>query len=169
MDIFISDRAKAQISKKVHNVLRTFQIHDWQSEPHNKNQNYAKCGWKDTKVLSICSLDHSGDPYSAWFLALNHMCMLLNHVTRKSLNWCTPIKWLLGFTPDIIPFLVFFGKVHYKEAEPSHGNTPDKFGCFTGVSAGVGHLVTFIFCINSGDLIHDLHCAQQDTEGPTTT
>jgi hypothetical protein len=42
MDILVSDRAQAQISKKVHDVLHTFGIHDRQSEPHNKNQNYTE-------------------------------------------------------------------------------------------------------------------------------
>ena len=70
MDVLVSDRAQAQISKKVHDVLRTFAIKDRQSEPHNKNQNYAERGWKDTKLLSNRVLDTSGAPCSAWFLAL---------------------------------------------------------------------------------------------------
>jgi hypothetical protein len=90
MDILVSDRAQAQVSKKVHDLLCTFGISDRQSEPHNKNQNYTERGWKDTKLLSNRALDTSGAPRSAWFLALNYICMLLNHVTRESLNWCTP-------------------------------------------------------------------------------
>jgi hypothetical protein len=52
MDVLISDRARSQIRKKVHDILRTFGIDDWQSEPHNKNQNFAERGWKDTKLLA---------------------------------------------------------------------------------------------------------------------
>ena len=156
MDVLISDRVRSQISKKVHNILRTFGIDDWQSEPHNKNQNFTEHGWKDTKLLANRVLDHSGAPRSAWFLALSHVCLLLNHVARKSLNWQTPIEWLFGFTPDITVLLafVFWEPVYYNEVEPSFATTPEKFGRFAGISAGVGHSMTFIIYIKSGDLIH---------------
>jgi hypothetical protein len=92
----------------------------------------------------------------AWYLSLSHVCVLLNHVTRKSLNWCTPIEWLLGFTLDITVLLVFvfWEPVYYKEVEPAFANTPKKFGRFTGISAGVGHSMMFIIYIESGDLTH---------------
>ena len=156
MDILVSNRAQAQISKKVHDVLRTFAIKDRQSEPHNKNQNYAEHGWKDTKLLSNHVLDTSGAPRSAWFLALKYVCMLLNHVARESLNWRTPTEWLLGYTPDITAFLVFvfWEGVYYKEVEPAFGNTHEKFGRFAGISDGAGHSMTFIVYVESGDLIH---------------
>jgi hypothetical protein len=82
--------------------------------------------------------------------------LLLNHVARKSLTWRTPIEWLLGFTPDITVLLVFafWEPVYYKEVEPSFANTSEKFGHFTGISAGIGHSMTFIIYIKSGDLIH---------------
>jgi hypothetical protein len=147
---------RSQISKKVDDILQTFHIDDWQSEPHNMNQNFAEQGWRDTKVLANRILDHSRAPCSAWFPALSQVCMLLNHVARKCLNWRTPIEWLLGFTLDITALLafIFWGGVHHKEVEPSCGNTPEKFGHFAGVSAGVGLLMTFIIYIESGDLIH---------------
>jgi hypothetical protein len=82
--------------------------------------------------------------------------MLLNHVMRKSLNWRTSTEWLLGYTLDNTAFLafLFWEGVQYKEAEPSYRNTPEKFGHFSGTSAEVGHSMTFIVCIDSGDLIH---------------
>jgi actin-related protein len=66
------------------------------------------------------------------------------------------MEWLLGYTPDITLFLVFlfWEGVYYKEVEPAFGNTPEKFGRFAGISAGVGHSMTFIVCIESGNLIH---------------
>jgi hypothetical protein len=133
-----------------------FEIDDWQSEPHNKNQNFAEQGWKDTKLLSNRVLDHSGGPRSAWFLALCYGYLLLNHVARKSLNWRTLIEWLLRYTPDITVLLafVFWEPVYYKEVEPSFANTPEKYGRFAGISAGVRHSMTFIIYVESGDLIH---------------
>jgi hypothetical protein len=38
--------------------------------------------------------------------------------------------------------------------EPAFGNTPEKFGRFAGISAGVGHSMTFIVYVESGNLIH---------------
>jgi hypothetical protein len=66
------------------------------------------------------------------------------------------MEWLLGFTPDITVLLafVFWEPVYYKEVEPSFATTPEKFGQFAGISAGVGHSMAFIVCIESGDLIH---------------
>jgi hypothetical protein len=63
---------------------------------------------------------------------------------------------LLAFTPDITVLLafVFCKGVYYKEVEPSFANIPEEFGRFAGISAGVGHLMTFIIYIESGDLIH---------------
>jgi hypothetical protein len=124
-------------------VPRTFGIHDRQSEPHNKNQNYEEQGWKDTKVLSNRALGTSGAPRSAWFLALNYICMLLNHVARESLNWRTTTEWPLGYTPDITVFLVFlfWEGVYYKEVEPAFRNTPEKFRRFAGISLDDFHRV----------------------------
>ena len=108
------------------------------------------------KLLSNRALDTSGAPRSAWFLALKYICMLLNHVARESLNWRTPTEWLLGYTPDITVFLVFvfWEGVYYKEVEPTFGNTPEKFRRFAVISDGVGHSMTFVVYVESGDLIH---------------
>jgi hypothetical protein len=107
-------------------------------------------------LLANQVLDHSGAPRSAWYLSLSHVCLLLNHVARKSLSWCTPIEWLLGFTPDITVLLVFifWEPMYHKEVEPVFANTPKKFGRFAGILAGVGHSMTFIVYIESGNLIH---------------
>jgi hypothetical protein len=66
IDRLISDNAKAQISSQVKDILRTFYIKDWQSEPYKGNQNFAERGWRDTKA----KLNASGAPGNAWLLAL---------------------------------------------------------------------------------------------------
>ena len=42
MDQLISDNAKAQLGDRVTEILNTFGIKEFMSEPHNKNQNYAE-------------------------------------------------------------------------------------------------------------------------------
>ena len=42
MDMLVSDRAQAEISNKVQDILRHLCINDWQSEPHYHHQNAAE-------------------------------------------------------------------------------------------------------------------------------
>ena len=49
MDTLISDFAKAEISNKVKDLLRILFIGDIQSEPYNKNQNFAERAWQDVQ------------------------------------------------------------------------------------------------------------------------
>jgi hypothetical protein len=74
MDCLISDNAKAQISSRVKDILQTFYIKDWQSEPYKGNQNFTKRGWRDTKAKVNNLLNASGAPGNAWLLALGYIC-----------------------------------------------------------------------------------------------
>ena len=49
MDILINDRAQAEISHRVKDILRTYVIKDWQSEPHKQQQNYLERAYQDVK------------------------------------------------------------------------------------------------------------------------
>ena len=42
MDKLISDRAKAEVSNQVQEILRALFIDDWQSEPHQHQQNFQR-------------------------------------------------------------------------------------------------------------------------------
>ena len=42
MDLLITDGAKAEISKRVLDILRAYVIANWQSEPHFQWQNWAE-------------------------------------------------------------------------------------------------------------------------------
>lgn len=130
MDVLISDRARAQIGLKILDILRTLIIEGRQSEPHNKNQNYAERGWRDTKINGNRILERSGAPKNLWLLALEYICDLMNHVARERLGWRTPIEWMLGYTPDISAFLVFtfYEPVYYMQIEPAMADTTEKMG-----------------------------------------
>ena len=96
MDVLVSDRAKAEISAKVKEVLRTMVIDDWQSEPHNKNQNYCERVWQTTQRMGNVILNQSGAPKELWLQALKLAVFVSNHTARESLGGRTPIEWLLG-------------------------------------------------------------------------
>ena len=50
MNKLISDSAKKEISHKIKDILRAYNINDWQSEPHHQNQNLEN---GDTELLRL--------------------------------------------------------------------------------------------------------------------
>ena len=155
MDVLVSDRAKAEIGIKVKEILRTMVIDDWQSEPHNKNQNYAERMWQVTQRMGNVILNQSGAPKKLWLLALKLAVFISNHTARESLGGRTPIEWLLGFAPDISVLLqfVFYEPVYYPAVEPKVGDTPELLGRFVGISENVGHKMTFLVLTENNKVI----------------
>jgi hypothetical protein len=51
MNRLISDQAKAELSERVKDVLRTLVIDNWQSESHQQRQNFLERGYRDTKTM----------------------------------------------------------------------------------------------------------------------
>ena len=79
MDKLISDRAQAEISKRVLDILRVYCIDDWQSEPHHQWQNFAEGRWRTAKHCTNRCLDRTGAPACMWLLVLMWVCFVLNH------------------------------------------------------------------------------------------
>lgn len=75
MDELISDKAQAEISNRVSEVLQAYIIKGWQSEPHYHNQNYAERGIQDIKRHTNWVLNTSGAPP---FLAIRYVAYVLN-------------------------------------------------------------------------------------------
>ena len=166
MRVLISDRARAQISEAVKDILRTFGINDWQSEPYKKDQNYAERGWKDWKEKTNNVLNFSGAPRKVWLLALKYICWILNHSALEKLGWRTPFEWLFGYTPDISVLLqfIFYEPVYYAAIEPKVGDTPELMGRFVGISEHVGHGMTYMVLTESDKVIYrsDIRTAVKD-------
>ena len=81
MDQIISDNAKAQISRRVEQILNMLQIKDRTSEPYNKNTNFAERDWRDSKYATEYTLNSSNAPAYTWLLALEYTCFVRNHST----------------------------------------------------------------------------------------
>ena len=62
MDTLVSDRAQVEISKKVVNILRTYCIKDFQSEPEHQHQNYAERRWQTIKQYVNTIMDRTVSP-----------------------------------------------------------------------------------------------------------
>ena len=158
MDKLITDRAQAEISTKVKDILRHLIIGDWQSEPHYQHQNIAERRFQDIKKMTNWLLDWSGAPASLWLLALMHVCYILNHTANASIGYSIPLQILEGKTPDISPLLIydFYEPVYYKANEANFpSESVEKSGRFVGISENVGHALTYkILTDDSQKIIH---------------
>ena len=76
--MLISDRAQAEVSKRVKDILRSFVINDWQSEPHYQHQNYAERIYQEVKKFSNWVLNWSGAPPEAWLLVFEYVTFVMN-------------------------------------------------------------------------------------------
>jgi hypothetical protein len=66
----ISDRAQVEISNKVKNILRALCIFDWQSEPHQQQQNPCERRYQMLKSIANTILGQRGSPAYLWLLCL---------------------------------------------------------------------------------------------------
>ena len=107
MDKLISDSAKNEISHKVQDILRAYNISDWQSEPHHQNQNPAEWRYRTIKAWTNTIMNRTGAPAYCWLLTLQYVCYILNHISTGSLVGQVPLQVLYGVTPDISIMLLY--------------------------------------------------------------
>ena len=107
MDVLVSDRARAEISKAVKHVLCHLCIDDWQSEPHYHHQNPAGQRYHWVKTACNRVMNTTGAPDYVWLLALQYVCFVQKGTAKETLKWRTPFKALAGSTPDISAILHF--------------------------------------------------------------
>jgi hypothetical protein len=107
VDKLISDRAKAETSERVKQILRALVISAWYSEPYHENQNFAENRYACIKASTNRVMNLSGAPANTWLLALCYVCLLLNHLASAALGWKSPDQVLTGQRPDISKFLHF--------------------------------------------------------------
>ena len=107
MDKLISDSAKNEISYKVKDILRAYNINDWQSEAHHQNQNPAEWRYRTIKAWTNTIMNRTGAPACCWLLTLQYVCYILNHISTASLGGQVPHQVLYGVTPDISIVLLY--------------------------------------------------------------
>ena len=101
-------RGSYEISKKVTDLPQSLFIAHYQSEPYHQHQNKAENRWGTAKRWVNKIMNSSGCPPSAGLLCLQHVCVLLNHMSSPALGGLPPIQALTGQTPDISFLLHFF-------------------------------------------------------------
>ena len=140
----ISDRAQVEISKKIHDILRAYSIGNWQSEPHQQQQNPAERRYQTVKRMTNTILDRVGAPAYTWLLCLMYVCFILN-VTVSSGGDYVPLQVATGSMADISPLLRFrfMEPVYYKLDDSDFpSESREKRGYFVGFAEHVGHYMT---------------------------
>jgi hypothetical protein len=96
MSHLVSDRALAEISLKVKDILRAYHINDRQSKPHHQRQNFAERHYGKIKSRTNVIMNRTGAPAYTWLLCLQYVAYLYNHISNKTMNWNTPMQLLTG-------------------------------------------------------------------------
>ncbi|MGL4933427.1 MAG: hypothetical protein ACRC4P_08975, partial [Aeromonas sp.] len=145
MELLISDGAKAEISKKVVDILRMYKCGNYMSEANHQHQNFAENRIGTLKDWTNRVLDHSGAPGYTWLLCLEYVSELLNHLANKNLDGQTPLTKLNGVTPDISAFLAFhfYQPVLYAKDNSWPSETQEASGRWVGIANNVGDALTY--------------------------
>ena len=107
IDKLINDSAKNVISHNVKDILRAYNISDWQSEPHHQNQNQAELRYRTIKAWTNTIMNRIGAPAYCWSLLLQYVFNILNHTSITSLGGEVPLQVIYGVTPDISIILLY--------------------------------------------------------------
>jgi hypothetical protein len=75
------------MSSRVKDILRALYISSWYSEPYNQNQNFAENRYDTIKTAANRVLNFSGASANTWLLALDYVCLLLNHLASNAIGW----------------------------------------------------------------------------------
>ena len=146
MDKLISDSAWSETSKRVLDLLRAYCIDDWQSEPHHQHQNFAERRYQTTKRMTNKIMDRHNVPAYAWLLCLKYVCLVLNYLANKVLNYRTPYEVATGERPDISCLLHyhFFQPVYYRVQDTSFpSESEEKLGYWCGIHEHCGDALTY--------------------------
>ena len=147
MDTLISDNAQAEISKCVLDILRSYVIKSWQSEPHHQHQNLSERKYQQIKRMVNIIMDRVGAPAELWLLCLEYVCYILNRLSSKVLDHKTLLEVATGQHPDISPLLQysFYEPVYYRsyddEGFPSESR--EKKGYWVGIAENIGNALTY--------------------------
>ena len=113
MDRITSDQAQVETSGRVFDLLRTYIIGNWNSEPNQQHQNHAKEKYRHIKRTTNCMMERYRSPAYYWLLVLLYVYFILNHTSTSKLNGALFLKDSLipHLTQD--PFFIFIGGKQY--------------------------------------------------------
>jgi len=145
MSELISDYAQCEISNKVVDILRMYNISNWHSEPYHQHQNPAERRWCTIQAWTNTILNRTGAPKNCWLLCILHVCYLLNHISSAALDGHTPLYKLTGQKPDISALLLFhfYQRIFYSTLDKHFPDSEERAGYWVGVAENIGDALTF--------------------------
>jgi hypothetical protein len=150
----LSDRGQAIIRHKVEDILLTFCIGKWQSEPHQHHQNPAERRYHTVKKATNRILDRTGAPAHLWLLCLQYFCYILNHTYNMTI-YAVLLTKLLGSTVDICPLLRFHSWYYHQSETSVPSDSKEGLGNIVGISEHFGHALTYkILTADTGHVIY---------------
>ena len=152
-----NDNSEMQLSKAFMNICNLYNIGTETTQPHYPHQNQAERRIGTVKSVSNRILDRTGAPDTLWLRCVVYVCMLLNVMASRQLDWRTPIERDMGITPDIFLFLQFhfYEPVYYLDsADKSYPATKEKYGWWCGPTENCGDAMTYwILTSDTNELI----------------
>ena len=103
-----SDNAQSEIGSKWTKILRDYAIATKTSEPHHQHQNGAEPEWGRLGNMMKNVMRQSACPIQLCHWVAIYCCQLNDHLSRRSLNYKTPLEVSQGYTPDISQFRFYF-------------------------------------------------------------
>ena len=125
MDKLISDSANNEMSHKVKDILRAYNISDWQSEPYHHNQHHAIWRYRTIKAWTNTIMNRMVLlPIHCWLLPSN-MCVTSlttspqHHLVAKfSFRFCMVLP-LISASYSYTPFISLSSMLHMTSIFPS--------------------------------------------------
>ena len=74
MDKLLGDSAKTGVSNNVLDILRTYHISNWHSEPYHQNQKPAEWWYNHQSLDKNTVMNRPGAPANCWLLCLIYVC-----------------------------------------------------------------------------------------------
>ena len=90
-------------------------------------------------------MNKTGAPAHCWFLTLQYMCYILNHISTASLGGQAPLQILYGITPDISIILLytFYQPVFYATHDQHFpSDSEERAGFWVGFAEHCGDSLT---------------------------
>ena len=141
----MNDNSKMQTGSKWTEICNDYNIGTGTTEPKHPWQNPAERKIQSVKKAVNRLMDRTNCPEFLWFQCTIFICMLMNVMANRQLNWRTPMEKGLGITPDISPFLQFqwYKPVLFIDNDVSFPNTRERKGYWCGPTDNVGDAMTY--------------------------
>ena len=91
----------------VMDILKAYNINDWQSEPFHQNKNPAEWWYRTIKAWANTIMNRTAAPAYCLLLTLQYVCYIINHISTTSVGGQVPFRSCMSHDQHF-PFFVGF-------------------------------------------------------------